>query len=336
MEEFQMKRMIVAAALSVMMVCVGVSANAEEFVIKTATIAPEGSVWLKVMRKMARDIKKATNGGIRIKFFAGGVLGDDRVVLEKMKFGQVQCAGLTGVGLGELLPEVRLFELPFQFTSYEQTDCVVRALTDEFSRKLEEKGFVLLGWADQGFVYVFSKNEINSAQEMDGSKPWVWEADPLAKAAFRALGLNPVPLALQDVFTSLQTGLIDTVYISPVAAIALQWYTKVDYMIDMPIVDGSGAILVTKKFFDTLPPEYRKIVKEKAARYLKLLSKATRRLNDKSIKVLEKKGIGILKPESRHVAEFQQKGLEAARTLTGKLYSAEMLDRVLGLIEKCK
>ncbi|NOZ02887.1 MAG: ABC transporter substrate-binding protein [Deltaproteobacteria bacterium] len=331
-----MKRLATAFLAVAVVLSVTSAARAEKFVIKTATIAPEGSVWLKVMRRMAKDLKKATDGNVRLKFFAGGVLGDDKVVLEKLRFGQIQAAGLIGVGLGELVPEVRALELPFQFTSYKQTDCVLDALKDDFAKKFEKKGFVLLGWADQGFVYVFSNKAIKSADDMQGTKPWVMESDPLAKLLFQKLGLNPVPLAIPDVFTSLQTGLIDTIYISPVAAIALQWYTKVKYMIDMPIVDGSGAILISKKFFDGMPPEYRKITRELTAKYLRLLQKATRRLNTKSIKVLARKGIQMIKPQASDIAGFQKKGLEAAKSLVGKLYDKATLDRVLGLIEKCR
>jgi len=326
-----------------MLVAIGVwcggatAADAEEtHVIKVATVAPEGSVWLKVMRKMADDLKQSSGGRLEVKFFAGGVLGDDKVVLDKMRFGQVQAAGLTGVGLGELVPEVRVMEMPFQYTSYRQVDCVLESLYDEFARKFEEKGFVLLGWSDQGFVYVFSKNRIQSPTDMKGAKPWVWEADVLAKAVFKAIGLNPVPLALQDVFTSLQTGLIDTVYISPVAAIALQWYTKVSYMVDMPIADGSGAIVMSKAAFDKLPADLQALLRDRVPKYAKKLSEATRQLNDRSIQVLAEKGITVLKPDAGQVGGFQAKGLEAARSLQGQLFSRELLDRVLARIAKCK
>ncbi len=305
-------------------------------VLKVATVAPEGSVWLKVMRRMAGEIKKETGGRLEVKFFAGGVLGDDKVVLDKMRFGQVHAAGLTGVGLGELVPEVRVMELPFQYTSYKQVDCVLDAFRDEFARKFEEKGFVLLGWSDQGFVYVFSKNRIQSPTDMKGAKPWVWEADVLAKAVFKALGLNPVPLALQDVFTSLQTGLVDTVYISPVAAIALQWYTKVSFMVDMPIADGSGAIVIAKAAFDRLPADLQAILRDKVPKYAKKLSQATRQLNDRSVQVLTEKGLTVLKPDPAQVAGFQARGVEAARSLVGQLYPAALLDRVLKRIQQCR
>lgn len=317
--------------------CLGFAyAQQEPFVLKVATVAPEGSVWLKTMRKMADELKQETGGRIEIKFFAGGVLGDDKGVLDKMRFGQIHAAGLTGVGLGELVPEVRVLELPFQYSSYKQVDCVLETFSDEFAKKFEEKGFVLLGWADQGFVYVFSKHRVQSISDMRSAKPWVWEADALARAVFKAVGVNPIPLALEHVFTSLQTGLVDTVYISPVAAIALQWYTKVSYMIDVPIADGSGAIVITKSAFDKLPADLQQKLREKVRKYAKKLSEATRQLNEKSIQVLGEKGITIVKPDQSQVSGFREKGIQAARSLAGQLYSAAFLERALKRIEECR
>lgn len=309
---------------------------AQEIVIKAATVAPEGSVWMKVMNKMNEDIKKESGGRLSFKFFSGGVLGDDKTVLDKMKYGQVQAAGFTGVGLGYILPEVRVMELPFHFSTYKQLDCTLSAFSDEFAKKFEEKGFILLGWADQGFVYLFSKKNISSANDMKTTKPWVWESDPLAKAVFTAFGLNPVPLSLQDVFTSLQTGLVDTVYISPVAAIALQWYTKVETMVDLPIVDGIGAFLMSKEAFDKLPEDLKKLLKEKSASYLKKLSTATRQSNDASIKILKEKGIRVVSPNENEISEFRKKGEQAARSLVGKLYSSELLEGVKAKASQCK
>jgi len=311
------------------------SALAQETVIKLATSAPEGSPSLKVLRKMDQELKTATGGKLSFKFFAGGVLGDDKVMLDKMKYGQIQAAGLTGVGLGELVPEVRLMELPFHFTSYKQVDCVLSAFSAEFEKKYEEKGYVLLGWADQGFVYLFSKKNIQNVADMAGTKPWVWGSDLLAKAIFNAFNLNPVPLELQDVFTSLQTGLIDTVYISPVYAVGMQWYTKVQYMVDVPISDGIGAVLISKKAFDALPADQQTILKEKAATYLKKLSIVTRQGNDKAIKVLASKGITVQKVDASQMANFRAKGEVAAKALVGKLFSAEMLKRTQSQLAKC-
>ena len=311
-------------------------ASAQQYVIKAATVAPEGSVWLKVMRRMDKELQKKTGGRLKFKFYAGGVLGDDKVVLQKMRFGQIQAAGLTGVGLGELVPKVRLMELPFQLATYRQVDCALKSFYDEFEKAFESKGFVLLGWTDQGFVYLFSKEKVQSVDDLRIRKPWVWEADPLARAMYEVVGVSPVPLALQDVFTSLQTGHVDTVYISPVAAISLQWYTKVNYMIDLPIADGSGAFVVSKGFFDKLPQDLQSALLETARKYLRKLSRATRKLNDKSLRILQKKGVTIIPVDAARAESFRKLGLRAAKKLVGKLYSAQDLERFLQTVSRCR
>jgi TRAP-type C4-dicarboxylate transport system substrate-binding protein len=329
---------IATALLMAFLLAVPLSAGAQEsFVLKVATVAPEGSVWLKVMRQMAKDVEKESGGTIKFRFFAGGVLGDDKTVLEKMKYGQIQAAGLTGVGLGEVLPETRVMELPFHFRTYKQVDCVLKELQPDFEKKFLDAGYVMLGWSDQGFVYLMSAKEIRTAEDMNGTKPWVWDVDPLAKAIFQAFKLNGVPLSLQDVFASLQSGLIDTVYISPVAGIALQWYTKVNTMVNLPITDGAGAILLAKSVWDKMTPEQQAILKTKGADYTRKLNIATRRLNDKSIDVLREKGLDVVTPDAAQVTAFRAKGKEAANLLVGKLFPRSLLQRVQGLLEgQCK
>ena len=323
-------------ALVLIMLLISVSVWAQQtYTIKIATVAPEGSVWMKVMNKLKKALEKDSNGRIKLRFYPGGVLGDDKVVINKMKLGQVQAAGLTGVGLGSILPELRIMESPFMFTSYKQYDCVLNKLKGDFEKKLESKGFVVLGWADQGFVYLMSKKKIDTTEAVKKTKPWVWEADPVAKAAFEAFGIHPVPMALQDVFNGLQTGMIDTVYISPIAAIALQWYTKLKYIADVPIVDGLGAFVISKAYLDKMPDDLKKLLLNKTRKYLRVLVKVTRVYNTKSLKILQKKGLTLLKASDQQKKEFKQTGMKAAKSLIGKLYSADLFNRFTQILSQC-
>lgn len=308
---------------------------AQKTVLKVATLAPEGSMWMKVLNKLKAKLKKDSNNRIKLRVYAGGVLGDDKVVISKMRLGQVDAASLTGVGLGSILPEIRVMEIPFQILTYRQYDCVLPQLQKRFEKKLKEKGFIVLGWADQGFVYMMSRQKITKADDIKKTKPWVWEGDPLAAGVFRIFGINPVPLSLQDVFTSLQTDLIDTVYITPVAAIALQWNTKLKYIINQPIVDGLGALVITKKAFDAMPEDLKSILVKDVSRYMKILGKYTRKFNTKSLKVLQKKGMKMLPSSAAQAKIFQQNGIKAAYKLVGTLFSKEFLEQTRKIINKC-
>jgi TRAP-type C4-dicarboxylate transport system substrate-binding protein len=306
----------------------------EDFIIKFATLAPEGSTWLNVMNKLNNDIQKSTDGKLKFRIYSGGVFGDEKDVLKKVRFGQVHCAGFTGNGLGEILPEIRILELPYLFLNYNEIDYVSEKFYDRFARLFEERGFVLLGWTEVGFVYVFTNSPIKTIDDVRKLKRmWVWEGDPLAEETFKSFGVNPIPLPFTDFLTSLQTGLIDGVYTSPYAAIALQWFTKTKYMMVTPMTDASGALLIDKKFFNKLSPDFQNILKEKCRSYMKELVNLSRNDNEKSIETLKKNGIQVVELSENAKKEFEKIGVEVRNKLTGKLYSKEFLNEILTALD---
>jgi TRAP-type C4-dicarboxylate transport system substrate-binding protein len=305
--------------------------------IKIATIAPDGTTWMKVMKEMGDDVEKQTGGDVKLKFYSGGVMGDEGDVIRKMKFGQIHGGGFTGRGLGEISPQERVLELPYLFDNYKEIDCVLNGLSDRLSQDFEQKGFVLLGWAEAGFVYVFTNKPIHKAADLKGVKMWLWEGDPLAKELFRANGLVPVPLDLPNVLTSMQTGLIDGVYSSPYGVIALQWHTKVKYMVNTKLTYASGAILVSKKMFDKLTAEQQKILKDIAKKHCRILTEQTRKENEEAISVLKKSGIRIIDLASpQELQNIIKSSTSIYKTLTNKLYSSELLTETLKLRDQCR
>lgn len=321
--------LIVALALSV-----AGAAAAKDYIIKMATVAPEGSLWMKEMHKLDEKVRSRTDGHVQFKFYPGGVAGDDKTVIEKIKGGQFAAAGLTGVGLGEIVPAFRVMEIPFTFRNYGEVDYVLKKLSKWFKKKFEAQGFKVLGWTDQGFVYMMSKVKIESFDAVKKAKPWVWDVDPLAHAAFAAFGINPIPLSIENVATSLDSGMIDTIYISPVAAIAMQWYRKVKYVVDFPIVDGSGAILISKEAFDAMPQEYQVVLETVSAKYLRSLSLKTRKANDRAYAKLKKKGLTAMTPSDDDVKKFVKAGVVASDKLADKLYSKKLLKKVRSLLDE--
>jgi len=241
--------------------------------------------------------------------------------------------GFTGVGLGEIVPEVRIMDSPFLFRSYDEVDYVSGLLFDHFARKFDEKGFVLLGWAEVGFVYVFTNTPINSLEDMVGVKMWMWEGDPIAESTFKAFGISPIPLSIADVMTSLQTNLINGVYISPLACIAVQWHTKVKYMLDLPLADSNGAILLSKKKFNQLSDSEQEIVKRLSRKYFDQLTDLSRKDNAESLELLKEIGITFTSIKDKSKIEgFYRSGREARKDLVGKLYDQELLQRVEGML----
>jgi TRAP-type C4-dicarboxylate transport system substrate-binding protein len=207
-------------------------------------------------------------------------------------------------------------------------------MDQHFLSLFEEEGYLHLGWADIGFVYIFSRKPVRSVVEMADARMWVWAGDPLAELFFGAFGVSPIPLAVPDVLTSLQTGIIDAVYGSPLACLALQWFTRIGYVTDIPVTHSLGAALVSKKALRRVDPADVEILAAVARPLLRDLTEKTRLQNGEAIEVMKKEGVQVLAIGAETRAEFFRTGRRAWGEGVGRLYSRELLERVKSVLEK--
>lgn len=303
---------------------------AQKIRIKFSTLAPEGSSWMKVMRSLEKELQKATRGEVGFKFYPGGVSGDEIDVIRKMRIGQIHAAGFTGVGLGGILPEVRILDLPFLFRNDREIEIIYEKMNDYFTVRFEEKGYILLGWVPVGWIHFFSDEPITSVTSLRHKKAWMWEGDPLVASTYAGLGVSPHPLSVTDVLLSLQTGMVDTVYASPIGALALQWFTKVKYMSELRMAYATGGVLLTKKMFDRLSGPHQKAVREISKNYLKKLVRQIQQDNEKAIEIMKENGLKVTPlPSAAEIAKFVAVGKEVREKMKGKLFGQGVLDKVM-------
>ncbi len=304
-------------------------AEKPEHEIKFASLAPEGSAWMNLMHDLDNAVRDATNGEVGFKLYPGGVQGDEPDVLRKMRFNQIHAAGFTGNGIGDILPEARVLELPFLFHNKDEIDYIINHYTDRFDKAFREQGYVLLGWTEVGYVYFFSNSPIQTLDDLKGIKVWTWQGDPLAAALFEAMGITPVPLSVTEVMTALQTGMIDAVYTSPMAAISLQWFTRTEYMNTYPITNSMGAVLLSKRVWDKLDETEQTRLLEISREHMRRLTLVTREDNAKSIEQLAKTGLTLMSPpEDETLASYESIGIAVRENLVGRLYSRELLTQI--------
>jgi TRAP-type C4-dicarboxylate transport system substrate-binding protein len=300
--------------------------------IKFATLAPDGSTWMKTMRKIDEDVRRRTENRVGFKFYPGGVQGDEKDVIRKMRNGQIHAAGFTGFGLGAIVPETRVLELPFMFETLDELDHVRNATNDYYEKAFAAKEHVLLGWTDVGFVYLYTKVPVRKVSDMPGTKWWIWSGDQLAEIFYKAFGITPIPLAAPDVLTSLQTGVVDGVYASPLACVALQWFTRVKYMTDAPITHGISALVATEKSLAGVSTADRAILLEVTRRELAALTQKTRTQNDEAVAEIKKEGVQVVPIDAATRQEFATRGRAAWDDGVPALYSHELLERVKTLL----
>jgi TRAP-type C4-dicarboxylate transport system substrate-binding protein len=312
------------------------SVYSEPTVIKTALITPEGSAWTRMLHEMAKEISEKTGGAVSFKIYAGGVSGDELDVIRKMKVNRIHAAGFSGVGMGVLLPEFRILEAPMLYNDYSEVDLIKEKYRKTLSFDLEKQGYVLLGFAEAGFVYLFSKNDISSPEWLKTAKMWAWKGDPVAENFFKANGIKTYPLHLTDVNTGLETGMIDSFYSPPLGAVAFQWHSKIRYMLDYPMVNSSGALILKKDIYEKISPENREILKTTAKKYCDQLIQATRKDNQEAVKIMEETGVRIVRPSKDQIQGFKKNAKASYESSIPALYSREVLNDIQQTLEKCR
>ena len=307
----------------------------KRFLIKFATIAPEGSTWLKHMKRLDKTLRQESQGRMGLRLYAGGIAGDELDVLRKIRIGQIHCAGFSGVGIAQILPMVRILDLPFLFRNDQEIDLVHSELKDLFSDHFRKKGFEFLAWAEVGNVYLFSKRPIRKVADLSGRKIWTWYGDPISKETFSLMGTNPIPLTITDVTTALNTGMIDTFYAPPLGALALQWHAYVKYMTALPLAHATGVVLISSRYFQEIPSNLSKMLRNEFQQSMTALTSDLREQTEESIKLIQKSGLEIIPvPSESDLQLFYKTHDQVAQTLVGKIYPKELLDRVYDILKK--
>jgi len=329
-------KMIEVSMLVALILVVPASGEEKGLVIKLATLAPEGSTWAKTFNALNSEIMKKTENKVQFRIYPGGVLGDEKDVLRKMKIGQIQGAALTSGGLSAIYKEIDVLQIPFLFQNYREVDYVLTKMDSSFRKGFEENGYILLGWSEAGFIYLMSTVPIASVSDLKKAKVWIWEESPMSKAIFGEAGVSAIPLSIPDVMVGLQTGLINVVYAPPTGAISLQWFTKIKYMTDVPLAYLLGGLVLRKDTFNQIPPSLQLTILESFQKHLELLKTVTRDENRDAIKVMTKQGVKLIMPSKNQIDEFEKLSNKAIGHITGQSFTKKSLGEVTSLLESYK
>ena len=310
------------------------SAAAKTTTIKIATLAPDGSSYIQTLNDLNAELKQKTNNDVRLRIYPGGVLGDEKDMRRKMYVGQIQGAVLTSAGLSGIFSEMDVFQIPFLFENYDEVDYVVEKMDAFFRKGLKDKGYILLGWSEAGFIRLLSTHPIASLEDLRKAKVWTWEEAPMAKAIFDEAGISAIPLSLPDVLVGLQTGLVEVVYAPPAGAISLQWFTKTKYMTEVPLMYLIGGVVIKINVFNKLSPDHQQVLMGLFAKYLDQLKLVVRQENKEAIKVMVKHGVKLIYPSEDQIEDFKRVAKNATHNQTGKSFSAKVKNEVLTYLEE--
>jgi TRAP-type C4-dicarboxylate transport system substrate-binding protein len=305
--------------------------NVDAKTLKIATLMPEGSGFVSEMRQAGNNIQERTEGRVKLKFYPGGVMGNDKTVMRKMRVGQLHGAALPSGPLASIYPDIELYSLPLLFRDYDEVEYVRERFDEQLKAGLAKAGFTVLSISDGGFAYLLSQTTLRRVEDLANTKIWIPEDDIMSQTALEIAGVSPVPLPTADVYTALQTGLIDTVAAPPMGAIAFQWHTKVRTMTNVPLMYLIGIFTLDSKTFEKLDAVDQDIVREEIANASRRLDAESRLGDANAIEALKNQGIEMVMASSpAEVERWHDISVRAIERLRGlNRYSDKLLDQIV-------
>jgi TRAP-type C4-dicarboxylate transport system substrate-binding protein len=299
-----MKALLRTIALAVTIVF-PTTAFAQTILIRLGTVAPQDSPWYEVINRMGQDWKKASNGRIEVKIHAGGVLGDENEMLQKVKLGQLQGVGLSGVGLARIAPGVGALQLPMLVNSFEDLDRVRTGLEPRLKSAIEKAGFKVVNFSDVGWVHFFTKEKARTPADLKKLRLFINADDPDSEKLYLDLGFRPVPLGVTDLLTSLKTGLIDAFDVPPLFALSDQSFAVAKHMIDVKWAPLIGATVIDKRVWERIPAALRPELERIAAASGVSLRAKIRASGDEAIAKMKQYGLIVETPTAAEMTEWR-------------------------------
>ena len=298
--------------------------------LKLATMAPDGSIWMQALADAKTEIESATGGAVKLKVYPGGIMGSEKDVLFKIKTGQLQGGGFMGYAIGKICPDSSALMFPMVFRNYEEVDqamAQMRPFLDDSARK---NGFEAMGWTEVGFSYAYGMKPIGSLEELRATKVWGLDS-PMLMELFAAAGISYIPANVTDVLTSLQTGLLETVFSPPTAAVAVQWHTKVRYYNTMRLTYALGGVFLSSAGWNAVPAAHRDAVKAAFNKHCQLLSPKVRKSDIEAMDFMRSQGVRAIEETPEVRAAFEQVAATALLKIKGVVFSSEAWD----LLQQC-
>jgi len=309
-------------------------AHAQPKRVKLATLLPKGSSAHRTLLTMGEKWSQ-TPGAVGLTIYTDGTMGGEAETVRRMRIDQVQASLLSVGGLLEIDRSAAALQvMPMAFRSLDEVDYVRERLRPLLDKRLAEKGFVALFWGDAGWVRFFSKKPVIHPEDLKRLKMFALSSDIGQIDLMKAAGFQPVSLEYTDTLTGLQTGLIESVPTIPFYALAGQFYLPAPYMLDINYVPLTGALVMTRKAWDTFPPAAQQAMRQSAEEAGKQIEEQSRKEMDESVAAMEKRGLKVnrLTPDAR--AEWQSVFDAVYPKLRGNLVPADVFDEVQRLLRE--
>lgn len=297
--------------------------------IRIATLAPRDTDLSRGFMRIDRGLREATHDGWGIQLYASGIAGDEKDVIRKMKVNQMDGSLITHIGLSQIVREVTVLTVPGVIDTYDRVERVQSAMKQEWEQLFDKSGFKLIAWGEVGQVRFFSKAPITKPSDLKSMRPWLWPESYMMKETYKTVGANPVPLSMPEVYGGLQTGVIDMVWNSALAVVALQWHSKLGFVTNQTSGILLGAMMMTNEKWNSIPEDVRKTLLEQIKKNIEGDNKGVRANDKKALDKLLQRNYKATDFTPDGKKEYEKLTATVREHLVGRAYPKELLDKVM-------
>jgi TRAP-type transport system periplasmic protein len=319
---------VAGVALAAMIVSAD-TVGAQPVLVKMATLVPDGSSWHLILKETGDKWRTLSNGSVTVRLYAGGVAGDDPDVVRKMRLGTLNAGVLTSVGVAEIDKSVYALGVPMMYDSYEEIYYVLDKMRPRLESSLESKGFVVLNWADGGWVHFFAQKPVAVPDDLKALKLFSWAGDATSVDLWKSAGFNPVPLPATEIATALQTGLVNALGCPPQLAVIAQYYNYAKNMTDLPWQLLLGATIINKTVWDKIPADLRPALLQAAREAGTRLQEEIRKTGDRDVEAMRKRGLNVVAVDARAREQWKKTAESLYPKIRGAIVPADAFDEAL-------
>ncbi len=303
--------------------------SAKKMKIKMATLAPEGTEWHGLLVKMGQEWRDATDGQVNLRVYPGGVVGDERDMIRKMRIGQIHGAAITSEGLTEVNPQYSVFFIPMLYQDFSDLDLLYEKLGNDLVSNSEKNGFKVLLMVDVGWVYWFTSEPIRTPEDLRQQTIFSWAGDYRTAALWEKSGFQVVPLAMTDMLSGLQTGMVNAMAFNPMYVLSQQSFGITKYMLDMKWGSLSAAVVLDIRTWNKIDPIHQERMEEIAKNISVDFQKKNRIESDSAIDAMKEYGLTVTKPTESEFEEWKSVVEEMYPFIRGQVVEENIFDRVM-------
>jgi TRAP-type C4-dicarboxylate transport system substrate-binding protein len=303
--------------------------------LKIGSLAPADSPWGKGFKKWAGEVAAATNGELQLDFQWNGQAGDEVLMVQKIRSGQLDGAAVSAIGLAQTgVTDVLMFQLPGLFTNWGKLDAARSAMKDEFNKQFEAKGFTVLGWGDVGAAKTMTIGfEVHRPSDLQGKGVFAIAGDPVQPKIYSAIGgITPRVLSISEILPNLANKSVSVITVPPLVAEQLQWASHITHISTQTLAFAIGAFIMSSARMQSLPAPLREVLLAKAHEMSDLATNTIRNADAQAYARMKASKIAY-DPTEADRKEWTDVFVKVAKSLRGTVFTPAIFDKMVQIAQ---